>query len=155
VESGVEIPFGKAQVLKGHDSEVSLPISYKSKYSFLGLASVCWPFPTPSQYRHEVLLRNLVCLDSNPESFRSYHRSLSNLTNPPLLLTNLNTPADTVYFARKEVDLLTAFLKEFSFILWIFFFFKVFICAWNPKQDLLASGSGDSTARIWNMTQVK
>jgi len=30
---------------------------------------------------------------------------------------------------------------------------EVFICAWNPKKDLLASGSGDSTARIWNMTQ--
>ena len=32
---------------------------------------------------------------------------------------------------------------------------QVFICAWNPKQDLLASGSGDSTARIWNLTQVR
>jgi len=30
---------------------------------------------------------------------------------------------------------------------------EVFICAWNPKQDLLASGSGDSTARIWNLTK--
>lgn len=29
---------------------------------------------------------------------------------------------------------------------------EVFICAWNPASDLLASGSGDSTARIWNMT---
>ncbi len=28
---------------------------------------------------------------------------------------------------------------------------EVFICAWNPATDLLASGSGDSTARIWNM----
>jgi hypothetical protein len=28
---------------------------------------------------------------------------------------------------------------------------EVFICAWNPTCDLLASGSGDSTARIWNL----
>jgi transducin (beta)-like 1 len=30
---------------------------------------------------------------------------------------------------------------------------EVFICAWNPTCDLLASGSGDSTARIWNLTE--
>ena len=29
---------------------------------------------------------------------------------------------------------------------------EVFICAWNPQTDLLASGSGDSTARIWDLT---
>lgn len=28
---------------------------------------------------------------------------------------------------------------------------EVFICAWAPNADLLASGSGDSTARIWNL----
>lgn len=29
---------------------------------------------------------------------------------------------------------------------------EVFICAWNPIHDFLASGSGDSTARIWDMS---
>ncbi|CAF5066018.1 unnamed protein product, partial [Rotaria magnacalcarata] len=28
---------------------------------------------------------------------------------------------------------------------------EVFICAWNPTHDLLVSGSGDPTARIWNL----
>eukprot|EP00884_Botryococcus_braunii_P016585 jgi/Botrbrau1/360/Bobra.110_2s0018.1 len=28
---------------------------------------------------------------------------------------------------------------------------EVFICAWSPKESLLASGSGDSTSRIWNL----
>lgn len=31
---------------------------------------------------------------------------------------------------------------------------EVFICAWNPSTDLLASGSGDSTARIWDMSDI-
>ncbi|XP_063986941.1 F-box-like/WD repeat-containing protein TBL1XR1 isoform X2 [Diachasmimorpha longicaudata] len=31
---------------------------------------------------------------------------------------------------------------------------EVFICAWNPTTDLLASGSGDSTARIWDMSDT-
>ncbi len=26
---------------------------------------------------------------------------------------------------------------------------EVFICAWNPAKEMLASGSGDSTARVW------
>uniref|UniRef100_A0A8C5KMD3 F-box-like/WD repeat-containing protein TBL1XR1 n=1 Tax=Jaculus jaculus TaxID=51337 RepID=A0A8C5KMD3_JACJA len=30
---------------------------------------------------------------------------------------------------------------------------EVFICAWNPVSDPLASASGDSTARIWNLSE--
>ncbi len=29
--------------------------------------------------------------------------------------------------------------------------FQVFVCAWKPKSNCLASGSGDSTARIWDI----
>eukprot|EP01048_Picozoa_sp_COSAG05_P019977 COSAG05_NODE_3280_length_2181_cov_1.617195_1_plen_314_part_00 len=28
---------------------------------------------------------------------------------------------------------------------------EVFVCSWNPDQPLLASGSGDSSARIWKL----
>ena len=34
VESGVEIPFEKARVLRGHDSEVSLPVATKTDHYF-------------------------------------------------------------------------------------------------------------------------
>lgn len=31
---------------------------------------------------------------------------------------------------------------------------EVFVCTWNPKSNLLASASGDSTARIWPIPQA-
>lgn len=31
---------------------------------------------------------------------------------------------------------------------------EVFVCTWNPKTNLLASASGDSTARIWSIPNV-
>eukprot|EP00033_Pygsuia_biforma_P001508 GCRY01001703.1.p1 GENE.GCRY01001703.1~~GCRY01001703.1.p1 ORF type:complete len:472 (+),score=72.83 GCRY01001703.1:215-1630(+) len=31
---------------------------------------------------------------------------------------------------------------------------EVFVCQWNPKQPLLASGSSDATVRIWNLNAV-
>eukprot|EP01102_Stenamoeba_stenopodia_P009779 TRINITY_DN289_c0_g2_i8.p1 TRINITY_DN289_c0_g2~~TRINITY_DN289_c0_g2_i8.p1 ORF type:complete len:476 (+),score=45.89 TRINITY_DN289_c0_g2_i8:339-1766(+) len=43
------------------------------------------------------------------------------------------------FIAEEQVSILEGHLSE------------VFICAWNPVNSLLASGSGDSTARIWNI----
>ena len=31
---------------------------------------------------------------------------------------------------------------------------EVFACAWNPNRDLLATASGDSTARLWAFDDV-
>ena len=47
--------------------------------------------------------------------------------------TNLEIPSDKVTILRGHES-------------------EVFICAWNPKSDLLASGSGDSTARMWDLS---
>mmetsp|Transcript_17100 Transcript_17100/g.53414 ORF Transcript_17100/g.53414 Transcript_17100/m.53414 type:complete len:772 (-) Transcript_17100:543-2858(-) len=30
---------------------------------------------------------------------------------------------------------------------------EVFCCAWNPQEEILASGSGDSTVRLWDLRQ--
>lgn len=31
---------------------------------------------------------------------------------------------------------------------------EVFVCSWNPSQDILASGSGDGTARLWPINET-
>eukprot|EP00698_Gefionella_okellyi_P001357 TRINITY_DN112_c0_g1_i1.p1 TRINITY_DN112_c0_g1~~TRINITY_DN112_c0_g1_i1.p1 ORF type:complete len:465 (+),score=53.86 TRINITY_DN112_c0_g1_i1:57-1451(+) len=46
-------------------------------------------------------------------------------------------------FAEADVRVLTGHTSE------------VFICAWNPTQPLLASGSGDATARIWQIPESR
>lgn len=42
-------------------------------------------------------------------------------------------------FSKSEVSVLSSHSSE------------VFCCSWNPTNDLLATGSGDATARIWNL----
>ncbi|CAI4226289.1 unnamed protein product [Auanema sp. JU1783] len=45
-------------------------------------------------------------------------------------------------FSKNEVRFLKSHASE------------VFICAWNPKNELLASGSGDATVKLWDLTQT-
>jgi transducin (beta)-like 1 len=32
---------------------------------------------------------------------------------------------------------------------------EVFACSWNPVRDMLATASGDSTARLWSFEEVR
>lgn len=65
---------------------------------------------------------------------RSYN---NNSTNHTSALSSINT----IEIPSSKVTVLSGHESE------------VFICSWNPVQDLLASGSGDSTARIWNLNE--
>eukprot|EP01105_Mastigella_eilhardi_P005220 TRINITY_DN16980_c0_g1_i1.p1 TRINITY_DN16980_c0_g1~~TRINITY_DN16980_c0_g1_i1.p1 ORF type:complete len:556 (-),score=157.25 TRINITY_DN16980_c0_g1_i1:47-1714(-) len=56
---------------------------------------------------------------------------------PPATTTGAMETDGDVDIPERAVTILTGHSSE------------VFICAWNPKRDILASGSGDSTARIW------
>jgi len=53
--------------------------------------------------------------------------------------SNSNMTNNITYFNDEQVTILEGHNSE------------VFICAWNPVNSLLASGSGDSTARIWSV----
>lgn len=74
---------------------------------------------------------------SSSSSLMHNQTPTSNVTSA--LTPNSLTSINTLEIPNSRVTVLTGHESE------------VFICAWNPMQDLLASGSGDSTARIWNL----
>ncbi|XP_078442400.1 WD40 repeat-containing protein HOS15-like [Wolffia australiana] len=57
----------------------------------------------------------------------------------PMDISSIAPPPLPVEVPRSDISILTGHTSE------------VFACAWNPTGSLLASGSGDSTARIWNI----
>lgn len=75
-----------------------------------------------------------------------YQSSQANNVQPPINQSNVQLNSiigtGTLEIPTSRVTVLTGHESE------------VFICAWNPQKDLLASGSGDSTARIWNLTET-
>eukprot|EP00771_Trimastix_marina_P003330 gnl/Trimastix_PCT/4571.p1 GENE.gnl/Trimastix_PCT/4571~~gnl/Trimastix_PCT/4571.p1 ORF type:complete len:472 (-),score=58.86 gnl/Trimastix_PCT/4571:197-1612(-) len=50
--------------------------------------------------------------------------------SPPVVPISPNTPGSVIFEGHTS---------------------EVFVCAWNPRNSLLVSGSGDSTARIWDV----
>lgn len=64
-------------------------------------------------------------------SVQLIHRNGKTLPNIPDLDTNLELDRNNVIILKGHKS-------------------DVFICTWNPRVDLIASGSGDGTARIWH-----
>lgn len=81
--------------------------------------------------------QNLDRDNSNPDNAQADHNSAEN--NSSNNANNSNHIDDLLLIDQSRTLILRGHDSE------------VFICAWNPTNDLLASGSGDSTARIWNL----
>eukprot|EP01104_Vermistella_antarctica_P008141 TRINITY_DN2034_c0_g1_i1.p1 TRINITY_DN2034_c0_g1~~TRINITY_DN2034_c0_g1_i1.p1 ORF type:complete len:473 (+),score=103.54 TRINITY_DN2034_c0_g1_i1:283-1701(+) len=59
---------------------------------------------------------------------------------PKPKVDNMKVDTDGEEISEDHVSILTGHTSE------------VFICAWNPRGDLVASGSGDGTARVWSIS---
>lgn len=77
---------------------------------------------------------NAEDMDNNGQHNKQFQANNNNSTS---MLASLNT----IEIPSNRVTVLSGHESE------------VFICSWNPVQDYLASGSGDSTARIWNLNE--
>lgn len=77
---------------------------------------------------------NAEDMDNNGQHNKQFQPNNNNSTS---MLASLNT----IEIPSNRVTVLSGHESE------------VFICSWNPVQDYLASGSGDSTARIWNLNE--
>lgn len=114
----------------------------------------------PSLYRYsENLIESLAKgepMEVENKDFHKYHNSDENQNNslmtsststrpnqfqPNNNSTSLLASLNTIDIPSNRVTVLSGHESE------------VFICSWNPVQDYLASGSGDSTARIWNLNE--
>lgn len=70
-------------------------------------------------------------IDGNSSSAQLIHRNGKMLPNIPELNPELELDRNNVIILKGHKS-------------------DVFICAFNPRVDLVASGSGDGTARIWH-----
>ncbi|KAI5684494.1 hypothetical protein M9H77_05722 [Catharanthus roseus] len=81
-------------------------------------------------------------MDTDREDKKNYGNEENGISQGPDPMEISTTPSSqTVEFHSSEVTILEGHTSE------------VCACAWNPSSSLLASGSGDSTARIWRVSE--
>ena len=93
------------------------------------------PIMFHSDHQQENINTNVQQQQQVSNRYQQQQQQVNNSTNAP---GQLNIPIE---IPASRVTVLSGHESE------------VFICSWNPVQDLLASGSGDSTARIWNLNE--
>lgn len=116
-------------------SGAQVPSLYRYSENLIESLAKGEPMEMENKEFHQYHNNNVEDIDNTGQHNKQFQANTNN--NSTSMLASLNT----IEIPSNRVTVLSGHESE------------VFICSWNPVQDYLASGSGDSTARIWNLNE--